>query len=319
MKTTLINMPGVVNVTASATLPTEVGQFIDINWEGHMEEDPLPVGYTMVDYRFFETFDMDFVSGRPFSQEHELDETEACIINETALEMMAIESPLGMEVDFQHPAFDASFRRVRIIGVVEDFHFRSMHEPIGPFVFRVYKPWLAYFFVRLHPEHISETVAEMEDLYDRLTGGYPFEYEFLDATYDRMYRSERQMEQLFNMFGLLAILISCLGLLGLAVYMTERKTKEIGIRKVLGASVTGITFLLSKEFVIWVLLANVVAWPVTYLAMKGWLERFVYRIDLHVWMFLVAGCAALIIAVLTVSYQAVKAALVNPVDSLRYE
>lgn len=319
VKEALTNMAGVINVTAAASRPTQVGEFISINWEGHLEEDSLPIGYTMVDYQFFETFELDIVQGRSLSEDFVLDETEGCIINETALAAMELESPIGIEIDFQHPALDTSFRSVTIVGVVEDFHFRSMHEPIGPFIFRVYKPWLSYLFVRIRPENMQDTIGAVEALWARVTGGYPFEYEFLDEAYSRLYRSERQQEQLFNVFGLLAILISCMGLLGLAAYMTEQKTKEIGIRKVLGATVSNVTLFLSKEFVTWVLLANIVAWPIAYLLMKGWLDNFVYRIDMAFWMFLLAGVAAQIIALLTVSYQAVKAAMVNPVDALRYE
>jgi putative ABC transport system permease protein len=306
-------------VTSASTRPTDVGQGIGIKWEGH-DEEFLSIRYAMVDYDFFKTFDMEVVQGRSFSKTFALDETEACIINETALREMGIESPIGKDVYCWLPAgLDESFRYVKIIGVVKDFHFRSMHEAIGPFLFRMYRPWHHFVFIRIRSDDIQETLLRIERIFKRFAPEYPFQYEFLDEAFNRLYQSERQMGRLFNVFGFLAVLISCLGLFGLASYTAEQKTKEIGVRKVLGASVSEIILLLSKEFTRWVLIANVIAWPVCYFIMNRWLQNFAYKTRIGIETFMLSGMIAFFIALLTVSYQSVKAAQANPAESLKYE
>lgn len=173
--------------------------------------------------------------------------------------------------------------------------------------------------VKLRPENLYVTLRAIEKLWKRMEPAYPFHYVFLDESFDRLYRSEQHMGQIFISFTLIAILIACLGLFGLASFTAEQRTKEIGIRKVLGASVSSVVLLLSRQFTKWVILANVVAWPIAYFAMNKWLQNFAYRIRLEVWMFILSGVIALIIAILSVSTKAVKAAVANPVDSLRYE
>lgn len=318
-KNELLREEGILNVTAAASRPTEVGQSIAINWEGNAEEEFLPIGYTMVDYDFFETFDMEFVQGRSFSREFASDGSEACIINERAQAEMGITSPLGTRVYFAHPALEESFRYVRIIGVVKDFHFRSMHELIGPFIFRIYRPWHSYVFIKIKPENVPETLQRIENISVKFAPDYPFQYEFLDEAFVKLYQSERQMGRLFNVFGILAIFISCLGLFGLASYTAEQKTKEIGVRKVLGASVAGIVLSLSKEFTKWVLVANLVAWPVAYFVMREWLQGFAYRTGLTLGIFILSAILAFIVALITVGHQSIKAALTNPVESIKYE
>ena len=318
-KHTLLTQQGVFNVTAAATRPTDVGQRIRIDWEGHQDEEMLLTSYTVVDYDFFATFEMELVQGRCFSKDFITDETEACIINETALKTMNLEAPLGKSLYFNHPAFEESSRHLKIIGIVKDFHFRSMHQEIGPFLFRIYKPWWSYIFVKIASEDVQESVNRIHRVFREFAPDYPFQFQFLDEAFNDLYQSERRLSQFLNVFGFLAIFISCLGLFGLASYTAEQKTKEIGVRKVLGASVSGVVLLLSKEFTKWVVVANLIAWPVAYLFMKRWLQDFAYRIDLRIDMFIIAALLAMVIAFLTVSYQAVKAALANPVDSLKYE
>jgi putative ABC transport system permease protein len=318
-KNELLNLSGVLNVTAAASLPMQVGEWIEIDWEGNTGDDFLPVNYTMVDYNFFDTFNMELVEGRAFSKEFPPDEIEAVIINESALSAMEVDSPVGTRVYFAHPAFEESFRQVKIIGVVKDFHFRPLHETIRPFIFRIYRPWLAYIFIKIRPENVEKTLRNIEAISSRIAPHYPFRYDFLDETYNRLYNFETKTGQLFRVFASVTIIIACLGLFGLASYTSEQKTKEIGIRKVLGANMAGIFFMLSREFLKWVLLANLIAWPIAFFIMAGWLQNFAYRTEIGFEIFLFSGMVALLIAIATVSYHAIKAAFANPVAALRYE
>ncbi|MFC2170034.1 ABC transporter permease [Acidobacteriota bacterium] len=318
-KSEVLTSPDVLNVTAAASNPAQVEQWIKIDWEENPEDEPLPIGYTMVDYDFFETFDMEITQGRSFSRDFLRDETEACIINESAEKAMNIESPVGKQVDFGHPAFEEPFRQVQIVGVVKDFHFKTLHKPIGPFIFRIYKPWHFIVFIKLRPDNIQAALRGIENIYQKFSPEFPFQYMFLDDVFQRLYDSERQMSRLFTVFGLLAVLISCLGLFGMASFTAEQKTKEIGIRKILGASVSGVVFLLCEEFLRWVLLANLISWPIAYLVMQSWLTGFAYRTNIGISTFILAAVTALLIALGTISYQTVKSSFANPVDSLRYE
>jgi putative ABC transport system permease protein len=318
-KNELEDEPGILHVTAAAQQPTNVGQGVVIDWEGRQDEEQFAVMYTVVDYAFFETFKMDFIDGRSFSKAVSSDATEACIINETLSKMIGKESPLGKQIYFNHPEFPESERFVRIIGVVKDFHSESMHNSIRPFLFRIHRPFHMYVFIRIDPRGTQETIGRIGKIFERFSPGYPFQYIFLDDLYESQYRSEKQLGQLFRIFGAFAIFISCLGLFGLASYTAEQKTKEVGIRKVLGASVSSVILLLSKQLARWVLLANVIAWPFSYLMMSRWLNEFAYRIHIGWSVFIISGFFALLLAIVTVGYQAAKAAVANPVDAIRYE
>lgn len=318
-KSELLEISHIENVTASAALPTDVGNYIRVNWEGHFEQDEVSMAYTMVDYDFFKTFAMKLLQGRAFSKKFMADETEACIINETAASLMGFKSPVDKKVYFNHPAFEESFKNVKIIGVVNDFHSRSLHEPIEPFIFRIYRPWHTFVYIKINPNNIQETMDEINDITQKFAPDYPFACWFLDDSYNQLYQSELRTGKIFKSFAFLAILISCLGLFGLASFTVEQRTKEIGIRKVLGASIFGIVVMLSKEFTKWVIVANIFAWPIAWYAMHNWLQNFVYRIEIGYSVFILASGIALIIALFTVSSQAIKAAVANPVESLRYE
>ncbi len=318
-KSELEEEPGVIQVTAAAQQPMAVGQGVSIGWEGRQDDNRFVVKYTVVDYDFFKTFNMEFTEGRPFSRTIISDATEACVISESLKKIMGVDSPLGKRIYFNHPEFSEPARHVRVIGVVKDFHSESMHRTIRPFIFRIYRPFHQYVFVKINPQDIQGTLGRIKQTFERFSPEYPFYSQFLDDAFEEQYRTEKQLGRLFQVFGAFAIFISCLGLFGLAAYTGEQKTKEIGIRKVLGASVSRIILLLSKEFTKWVLIANIVAWPIAYWIMRRWLNEFAYRIDIGVGIFILAAAIAFLIAVCTVSYQAVKAAIANPVDSLRYE
>jgi len=318
-KSELESEPGVIHVTAAAQRPMDVGQSVIIDWEGRQDDDQFAVRYTVVDYDFFKTFNMELVEGRPFSRTIASDDTEACIINESLKREIGEESPLGKQIYFEHPEFPESARYVRVIGVVKDFHSESMYRAIRPFIFRIHRPFHQYVFIKVDPNNLEQTLGRIEKTFNRFTPEYPFQYLFLDKAYEAQYRTEKQLGQLFQVFGAFSIFISCLGLFGLAAYTAEQKTKEIGVRKILGAPVSAIILLLSKQFTKWVLLANVIAWPVSFLVMSRWLNEFAYRIHIGLGIFILSGLAAFLIALLTVGYQAIKAAVANPVDSLRYE
>jgi putative ABC transport system permease protein len=318
-KNYLLAQRGILNVTSAAQFPFQVGENIQIDWEGNPTDEMMSVDYTCVDYDFFQTFDMQILQGRAFSQDFPTDEKTACVINEAAAQRMGIENPIGTTITMNHPAWPESFRPARIIGVVRDFHSRSLHTAIRPFVFRMYKPWHQYAFIKIDGSQMQEALARIEEAYKTYSPGIPFDYLFLDEVFNQQYTSERQLGELFNGFSLLSVVIACLGLFGLASYTTEQKTKEIGIRKVLGASIPGIVAMTTREFLKWILVANLLAWPIAYFVMSKWLQDFAYKVSIGPLVFVLSACLTLIIAVLTVSYHSLKAALANPVDSLRYE
>jgi len=257
---------------------------------------------------------------------------------------MGIQNPVGKRFSFEGRQ---GWRHGTIVGVVKNFNFQSLHSKIEPFVMMIQPDRYNYFFLRIKTDtpDLSETLAFVENIWKKFVSNYPFESSFLDEEFESRYRAEQRTKKIFSYFSFIAMFISCLGLLGLSSFTAERRTKEIGIRKILGASVpgilifflverrtkeiairkilgssvSGVVYLLAKEITIWVTIANVIAAPVAYYFMKQWLQDFAYRIDLGVIPFVLAGISALMITWLPVSYQAIKAAIANPVESLRYE
>jgi len=308
----LKNCPGVKEVTFTSNRPSEVYNTTgDPVWEGMKEGAGLDFRFLWTGHDFIKTMDMELISGRDFSREVSLD-TLNYILNETAVEMMNLEEPLGKSFDFWG-------RKGEIIGVVKDFHYSSMHEKIDPFVILLWPENTSYALVKTMPGETKEALASLKSVYKQFVPDYPFEYSFLDDGFERVYKSEVLIGRLANYFTVIVIFISCLGLFGLATFTAERRTKEIGVRKVLGASVTQVVGLISRDFIILVILAMVLASPIAWYLMKGWLQNFYYRISLEPWIFAAAGMTSMGIALLTVSYQAIKAGLANPVDSLRNE
>lgn len=276
-----------------------------------------------IDADFLDTMGMELVAGRNFSADRPSD-NKAMILNETLVRHLGWDDPLGKTVsmtdlaDADNP--EKGFIEVpyTVIGVVRDFHFESLHEKIRGHLMKM-SGEVNRISVKLRPGAIAATLHSIESIWQELEPAHPFSYVFLDESFDRLYRSEQRMGQIFISFTLMAIFISCLGLFGLASFTADQRTKEIGVRKVLGASVSNVVVLLSRDFTKWVILANVVAWPIAFLVMNKWLQNFAYRVGLGIWMFILSGIIALVIAVLTVSTKAIKAAVANPVDSLRYE
>ena len=265
-----------------------------------------------VDYDFIETLGMQMTKGRSFSREFPTDKDSGVILNETAVQVMGLPSPVGKR-------FSVGDWQGTIVGIVKDYNFKSLHNEIEPLIMVMVDRQLNYMFVRTKNQDISETIKFLKSKWEFYNPRFPFEYNFVDALLDNLYKNEERVKTLFNYFTFMAIFISCIGLFGLAFYLTEQRTKEIGIRKVLGSSILKIVIILSKDFMKWVLLANIIAWPLAYYFMDIWLQSFAYRTNMRVGTFLLSGALALMIAMLTVSYQSIKAATANPVDSLRYE
>ena len=269
--------------------------------------------YTLVDEKYVEALNLKIVEGRNFAPTEYATDVSAFLVNQSAVKALGWQTALGKK--FKR----ASGIEGTIIGVVSDFHIGSLKQEIKPLVLPYLHRFPMYIAIRLHPGNVAEAISAVEKTWKKLAPNQPFSYTFLDQDYARLYNREQQMSHVFQIFSGLAILIACLGLFGLAAFTTQQRTKEIGIRKILGASVSGIVCLLSKDFLKLVIIANLIAWPIAYYAMNQWLQGFAYRINLSIGTFILSGLIALLIALLTVSYQAIKAARANPVDALRYE
>jgi putative ABC transport system permease protein len=268
-----------------------------------------------VDFDFINQYKMKIVAGRGFSKQFATDTTEAMVINESTAKLLGYSSPeqaIGKN-------FDQWGRKGKIIGVIKDFHYQSLQQAIPPLTMRIEPQGYQMLSIKVSPNNLPSTIKTIENKWNRFIPDRPFDYTFLDESFDKQYRDEDRFGNLFLNFAVLAIFISCLGLLGLASYSTIQRTKEIGIRKVLGASVSNITTLLSKDFIKLVLIALLIASPIAWFGMHKWLEGFAYRINIDWWIFILAGALAILIALLTVSFQAIRAAIANPVKSLRTE
>ncbi|MES1222113.1 MAG: FtsX-like permease family protein, partial [Bacteroidota bacterium] len=270
-----------------------------------------------VDYDYVNTLGMEIIKGRNFSPNYGTDST-GVIINETAAGILGYDNPVGKKVytnDFNDPSKSISYT---IVGVARNFHFESLRQNIGPLCLKLgWNKWVTAF--KVSPENIQTLLKTIESKWKASNPAMPFSYQFLDDAFDHMYRSEQRVGKVAISFAILAILIACLGLFGLATFMAEQRIKEIGVRKVLGASVSTIVVMLSKDFAKLVLVSAILAFPVAWWAMHSWLQNFAYRINIGWWIFIVAGFLALLIAIITVSFQAIKAAIANPVKSLRTE
>ncbi len=269
-----------------------------------------------VDYDYIKTLGMKIVKGRNFSREFSTDNT-AVIINRQASRQFGWEEPLGKHLS-RVTSSQGDMTSYAVIGVVEDFHFDSLRDTIAPLIMVLGNSDELISF-RIDSQDIPGTIGLLQEKWNRFLPGQPFEYSFMDERFNEIYKAERLLGKIFGVFALLAILVSCLGLFGLAAFIAEQRTKEIGIRKVLGATVPGLVHLLSKEFVILVGIANAIAWPLAYIIMDKWLQDFAYRTSLTLWSFLVAGITAAIITLFTTSFHVVKAALSDPVKSIKYE
>jgi putative ABC transport system permease protein len=310
----LQRIPGVVN--ACVTTHNMTGRMYgtyDINWEGRDPKGAIYFEGFNCSYDFIATMGMHLAAGRGFSRSYGSD-TNKILVNETAVAAMHLKNPVGKIIE-------AYNYRVQIIGVVKDFHFESLHEPVKPSFFLLMgdgSPW-AKIMVRIRPGQQQETIGRIHDLYTAYNPGFPFTWRFLDDDYQKQYETEVRVTILAKYFSGLAILISCLGLFGLAAFTAQRRQKEIGIRKVVGASVGRIAVTFSIEFLRLVLIAILIAFPLSWWAMDRWLQGFAYRIDIGPGVFVLAAVSVMLITLLTIGFQAIRAALTNPMKTLRSE
>ena len=314
-KNELRRSPAVVSVASSSALPNNVTSSTNAKWPGMPDSVDVPIYVLDVDYDFPELYGLELLRGRSFSRDFPSDAGGAFLINEAARKALGWDDPIGR--DFNRWGNEKSAGK--IVGVLKDFHMHSLHLPIMPLYIFLDPGTTNRVSIKLRGGDIPAALAFVRKTWERFAPEYPFEYNFFDEIYDRAYRVERRLGTMFSVFAGLAVLIACLGLLGLAAFTAEQKTKEIGIRKVLGASTSGVIALLSREFMKWVVVANVVAWPIGYFAMRSWLSNFAYRTSLTVPMFLGAALAAFFIAAAVISVQTYRAATADPARSMRYE
>lgn len=314
-KNKLLQNPNILNVTAGQEVPYEEDyKTSGVEWDGKDPDLSPNVRYSISHFDYIETFEMEIVDGRSFRKET-LADINNYVINEEAARYMGMEHPVGQRLKFW--GNDGT-----IIGVVKNYHHVPMHREIMPHVFTINPRnfrWLKYVFIKIKPGNIPDTLRYIKETSESYAPDYPYEYRFLDQGVGNLYQAEQKLGRIFGYFAFVAIFVSCLGIFGLASFTAEKKTKEIGIRKVLGATVSSIVVLLSKEFSRWILLANIIAWPVGWYVMHKWLDNFAYRTSLNPWPFILAGALSFVIAALPIGYQSIKAAIANPIDSLRYE
>ena len=308
----------VANAASSTSIPGEGSDGSGFFPEGENTTDPWLIFNTGADYDYIETMGMEIIKGRSFSKEFASD-TAGIIINETLLKKLGWgDDCIGKKITPGDPGNKFSFR---VIGVVKDFHFLSLHDKIEPYIIYLSKNNLRSLSIKIKPGNLNESITQISNKWSEMEPNFPFDYSFLDETFDALYKSEERMGKLFIYFSIIAIFIACLGLFGLASYTAEQRTKEIGIRKTFGATTPSISFLLTRDFTKWILLANIIAWPAAYYFLGLWLENFAFRINItdqwHV--FLLSAVISFAVAILTVSLQAIKVAHSNPVDALKYE
>lgn len=323
-KQALLKNSNISAVAGSVMLPSRIGMYNNVTWEGAAENESIALIHNRVDYDFLDTYEIEIVQGRNFSREYPSDVVDeerenaagAVILNEEAVRRFGWANPIGKKVIQTYG--DQRFY-FTVIGVIKDFHFASLHNKIRPLslFLRAHNP--RYISVKVKPGDVQNTIAHIRETWNQFNPEYPFEYYFLDKTFERTYQSEEKLQTLFSYFSLLSIFISCLGLFGLAAFAAERRTKEIGIRKVLGSSIAGVVLLLTTEFTKWVFIAFLIACPVAFFAVNKWLQGFAYRTEMAISTFVLSGVLTFAIAFLTVSYQAIRAATANPVEALRYE
>jgi hypothetical protein len=300
-------------------LPSSIGSSSgSVDWDGKDPELQVLVSQCVIDFDYTRTLNIPIVHGRSFERgraaDQASDSSAAFLINEEMVRIMGKENPVGERFSLM------GFTEGRIIGVMKNFHFHSMRDKIEPLAISVaYPQFLNYILMRIKPGPVQQTVDKLQDTWKSVMPEHPFDYHFLDAEYERMYRAETRMGSLLKYFAIMAILIACLGLFGLASFMAENRTKEIGVRKALGSSGQQIVLLLSREFSLLVVISIAIAIPASWFYLDGWLQDYAYRTGLEWWIFALAAFIAFVIALLTVSYQSIRAARANPSDSLRYE
>jgi len=311
IKSEFLRLPNVLAACASSFAPGDKMWHQNYSYEGMPAGEYAMIRWIAVDYDFLQTLNIRLTQGRDFSKEFPTDPGRAYILNERAVEELGWSDPLGKMFKIVDEG--------TVIGIVEDFHFSSLHEQIEPMALCIYPEGFEHLSVRIEGDFVSETLASLEKTWKNVAPGQAFSYSFLDMDLDRLYGDEARLGRIIGSATFLSLLIASLGLFGLASFSIERRIKEIGIRKVLGASVGRVVGGLGKDFARWIFVASVISWPIAYYAMFRWLQNFAYRMRIGIWIFVLSAAVALTTSVVTIGFQAVKAALKNPVEILRYE
>lgn len=311
-KENLLKNSGITDVTATGEekgpIPVNAGS---VNWTGKDPQTNPIFSLSEVDYDYFKTMQIDILQGRSFDS-NLVSDSASVVINEVAVNVMGMQQPIGQQISL----YDETYT---IIGINKNVHRNSLHTDIEPVITRLitYLPFTL--FIRVNANDLAENIKIIEQEWYNIVPDFPFVYNFLDKQIALLYQYEQEIAKVFTYFAALAIFISCLGLFGLATYTTETRTKEIGVRKVLGSSSREIVLLIAKDFTKWIILANLIAWPVAWFGMNKWLQTFAYKTSVSFWIFLLAGLGSILVSFITISYRTIKAAIANPVDALKYE
>lgn len=317
MKDELRSLPEIKSVASSLNVPSTGLDGSGYSPEGVPEDSPWIIYTIYGDFDFIDALGMNVVEGRGFDGSRTAD-SSSILINETLKQKLGWENPVGKHI---YGFGGDSSQTLTVIGILQDYHFKSLHQPVEPAMIRINRGAPNYIVIRTNPGNLEQSVSKVEKIWDKHESMFPFDFFFLDQELDSQYGAEQKMSKIFIYFTILAVFIACLGLLGLASFSAEQRTKEIGIRKVLGASSTFLASMLVRDFIRWVVIANIIAWPLAWYFMQEWLNNFSYRISMpgHVWVFVAATFISLSIAILTVVFQAVRISVANPVDALKYE
>ncbi len=312
IKERLTRFPSIISVTACSHLPINISSKTIIHIPGSINEKGIPSYQLYTDPDFIKTFEIPIIEGRDFSYRIKTDSSGSVLINQTLAKSLGFDNAVGKTLEINR-------QKLQIIGVMQDFNLHSIKYKIYPLFVAIYNPWKQYLCIKISSKDIPGSIEKIKSVWNYYASQRPFEYTFLNADFNQLYSSEEKLSQVVSYSSGLAIFIACLGLLGLVSFIVEQRRKEIGIRKVLGATMADVLRLLSTQFIKLIIVANVIAWPIAYYLMSKWLSGFVYRINQELWPFVITGIAVLIIAVAAVSSLALRAANTNPADTLRYE
>ena len=320
LKNELLNESTVANAALSSTLPGRQEFYgFPVKVKGENSDSDYSLKTLGVDEDFLATYSIKINEGRDFSKNITADQSEAFILNEAAVEKLGWEEAVGKDLQLTVYTDQGEVRRGKVIGVVENFHYQSLYTKVEPLVIYVNKhPYYSDFLsVKFKPGNVQQSVELLQEKWQIFNPEKPVEYYFLDQELDKLYTNEIKRSRIFSAFALLSIFISCLGLFGLSAFSVQQKTKEIGIRKVLGASVLSIFKLLSKEYLLLVFIANIIAWPLIWYFADIWLMSFAYKVNIEPGVFFLTLVGALVIALATISFQALKVAVINPIETLK--
>ena len=316
-KTAVKEIPGVINITSSTAIPGRTNNTNGYRIEGRKDEAVI-MATAWVDYNYLDTYGMTLVSGRFFDESYTSDQ-QACLVNEAAIKNFGITDWQGAR--FFQPDDSGKFEYLQILGVVKNFNFESLRNPIKPYILKFQNDGMlwGYVTVKISTQNYTNTISQIEKVWKEFMSNDPLQYYFLDEDFEQMYSQEKQNAQMAVIFSILAIFIAGLGLFGLTSFTVEQRTKEIGVRKAMGSSITGIYFEISREIMVLVTISALISWPLIYYIAGNWLGNFYYRISLGIFSFVAGLGIALTIALLTISYKVLQAARVNPAQSLKYE